>query len=290
MGLISRLKTIFYDDDLEETKNIEVNKQTTSNAVKEEPTIKVDKIIAPVEEKQVEVQKEVKEVQTSNTYSERELFKNKSTFNFPIFDDEDEVKSPVKLTPSSEIKKTVTFNNTSIKDLEKPKTVTIDKNGRIERKAFKPSPVISPVYGILDKNYKKEEIEIKENNNIGSSYEKNYDTVRRKAYGTLEEDLEDTFTKMNDELNKSVDELNEQIKLAASSSKNHEDLENLLYKINSKTSVGDMEERYSQLEKTEQIKPIKESSTLEEEKSSDFDTTLENDFFNLIDSMYDKEG
>ena len=29
---------------------------------------------------------------------------------------------------------------------------------KTQKKAFKPSPVISPVYGILDKNYKKEDV------------------------------------------------------------------------------------------------------------------------------------
>ena len=51
-------------------------------------------------------------------------------------------------------------------------------------KKFKPSPIISPIYGILDKNYKKEEIRSK------SDYKRNMekkespiDSVRKKAYG-----------------------------------------------------------------------------------------------------------
>ena len=68
---------------------------------------------------------------------------------------------------------------------------------REEKTFFKPSPIISPIYGILDKNYKKEDVKEKRDIPISSSYSsKNItvDTVRNKAYGTNgeEEIKEDT--------------------------------------------------------------------------------------------------
>ena len=51
---------------------------------------------------------------------------------------------------------------------------------------FKPSPIISPIYGILDKNYKKEDVVSKREIHITSSYAKNnmnVDDIRNKAYG-----------------------------------------------------------------------------------------------------------
>jgi len=51
---------------------------------------------------------------------------------------------------------------------------------------FKPSPIISPIYGILDKNYKKEDVVSKKEIHITSSYAKsnmNVDDIRNKAYG-----------------------------------------------------------------------------------------------------------
>ena len=67
------------------------------------------------------------------------------------------------------------------KDYKKPEETK-------EVKKFKPSPIISPVYGILDKNYKKEDVVDKKDRKITSSYASkkvDLDTVRRKAFGEL---------------------------------------------------------------------------------------------------------
>lgn len=58
------------------------------------------------------------------------------------------------------------------------------------KKVFKPSPIISPVYGILDKNYKKDDIVTKKSPR--SSYHSEnitVDDVRERAFSTLEDDL-----------------------------------------------------------------------------------------------------
>lgn len=64
-----------------------------------------------------------------------------------------------------------------------------------ERSIFKPSPIISPVYGVLDKNYRKEDVVSKADTPFRSSYERtnmSVDDVRKKAYGTLsDEDVDD---------------------------------------------------------------------------------------------------
>lgn len=57
---------------------------------------------------------------------------------------------------------------------------------------FKPSPIISPIYGILDKNYKKEDVVTKREVRLTSSYARenlSVDDVRKKAYGSLNDDL-----------------------------------------------------------------------------------------------------
>ena len=58
------------------------------------------------------------------------------------------------------------------------------------KKVFKPSPIISPVYGVLDKNYKKDDIVTKKSPR--SSYHSEnitVDDVRERAFSTLEDDL-----------------------------------------------------------------------------------------------------
>ena len=55
-----------------------------------------------------------------------------------------------------------------------------------EKSYFRPSPIISPIYGILDKNYKKEDVREKREVHLTSSYSRNslnVDDVRNKAYG-----------------------------------------------------------------------------------------------------------
>ena len=61
------------------------------------------------------------------------------------------------------------------------------------KKSFTPSPIISPVYGILDKNYKKEDIGRREKPKMEyhrRSEKLTVDDIRNKAFGTLEDDLE----------------------------------------------------------------------------------------------------
>ena len=55
-----------------------------------------------------------------------------------------------------------------------------------EKQYFKPSPIISPIYGILDKNYKKEDVVSKKEIRITSNYSRtnvNVDDIRNKAFG-----------------------------------------------------------------------------------------------------------
>ena len=70
------------------------------------------------------------------------------------------------------------------------------------KKAFKPTPIISPVYGVLDKNYHKEDIVSKSETKVDSDYivEPSIDSIRNKAYGTLEDELENTLFGKNSSL------------------------------------------------------------------------------------------
>ena len=58
-----------------------------------------------------------------------------------------------------------------------------------DRKIFRPSPIISPVYGVLDKNYRKEEIVDKnKEERVRKKRSDSLDDIRNKAYGTLSEE------------------------------------------------------------------------------------------------------
>lgn len=80
--------------------------------------------------------------------------------------------------------------------IESPKTTVTDYHtyeSKVDDKThFKPSPIISPIYGILDKNYKKEDVVSRKEVKITSSFAKeklNVDEIREKAFGNNTEEL-----------------------------------------------------------------------------------------------------
>lgn len=117
-----------------------------------------------------------------------------------------------------ETKTPVFFNDDDFKELEKPKEVVKSSYlkekpviKKEEKKIFKPTPIISPVYGVLDKNYHKEDITSKRQVSLSDTASLSIDDVRKKAYGTLEDDLENTMFGSNSILfNKETEEVKEE--------------------------------------------------------------------------------
>lgn len=274
MGVFSKLKNIFYDEvEVDEpAKEIKIDKPVKKEIV-EKPRVEEIKVVRQ-EEKREEPKREETPKENDNFCNERDLFRSERTFNFTQFDD-DEIDLPPRRNVLEREKKVV---KQEVKEpvVEQPKV-------------FKPSPVISPIYGILDKDYKKEEIapkkvEVKETTLSANTI--NYDTVRRKAYGTLEDDLEDTLNKMNkltpNDIQAEVQKIDSDVnKLEERSNK----IEDLITKIesspemNKNVSVGELEDKVK-------LENFDDTTELSNDKTMT-DSTLEHDLFNLIDSMYD---
>ena len=75
-------------------------------------------------------------------------------------------------------------------------------DGNEDRDGFKPSPIISPIYGILDKNYKKEDVVAKKEVRHTSTYTRrnmNLDDIRNKAYGSKTSDDKEIEAKIDEE-------------------------------------------------------------------------------------------
>ena len=156
------------------------------------------------------------------------------------------------------------------------------------KKTFKPSPVISPVYGVLDKNYKKEDIVAKRPstsredyfNYKGSDEAIAFEDIRKKAFGTLEDELENTLTKV--EVNKYEDiaqtvtpKEKKALEDEAVKNSKEEDIEDMFF--NSNMTLEEAISKY-------------ESKNKEDlEKVNNKDDLIESDLFNLIDSMYEKK-
>ena len=273
MGVLSKLKGIFYDEVIVEEPEEEIKK--VDKIVKKE--VVVEEPVQEVKPK-FDAFEEMKEAKEEPVRSERELFRSERTFNFTEFDDEEELpprKTVLTMEREREREKPTIARSTqpviTPPEPEKPK-------------AFKPSPIISPVYGILDKDYKKEEIKSKTTVNPEPVKPKVtvYDTVRRKAYGTLEDDLEDTLNSMELTIEETRSSMNETEDYSQTMDKAAK-IEELINKIDDATE---------ELDKTMSVGELEDSVELEnfEDDYNDktmTDSSLEHDLFNLIDSMYD---
>lgn len=269
MGLFTKIKDILFEEEVDETI---VPSEKKAQKDKKAPVLsknnEIREIVLPTKEKKEEVKVEDF---IDDKIKNRDVFKSDPTFPFPLAFEED-IKEV----------KTRSSKNTNVLDLElrkKERGLTnkniLEESVKVEEaKPFRPSPIISPVYGILDKNYKKNDIVNKEIKEKPTS-KPDFDTIRKKAYGTLEDDIENTLNKKmkpiieEEPANKTIDEL-------LLDTLNIE----LTEEISLPKTVGEAEDI---LDETADDLVLVEENEVEE----DTDTT-ENDLFDLIDSMYEK--
>ena len=168
------------------------------------------------------------------------------------------------------------YGKSSTKDTtEYHKTSEVQQNiynkplaSKEEPKKFRPSPVISPVYGVLGENYKKEDILPRASSEGTLPKIMDVDNVRKKAFGILEQNM-DTNEVLQDFKGDSEIPL-EKID------------ENLDEDIMGKTIKIDVDDVKNELDKKEKV----DSSDTKASVKKD-DEALEKDLFNLIDSMYE---
>ncbi len=270
MGLFNKLKNVLFEEE-----EVEVTEEEPVISKSEEKTAPPKEEIRP----KIRFEEEIKAPQVSD----KDLFKAEKTFDFPAFDEEefDLMKDQIPEEP----KKTMGINLFDYERPKKPeKTSTPEIRGRIyESKSkessqtkFKPSPVISPVYGVLDKNYKKEDIIVVKNE---TTKKIDVDDVRKKAFGTLEDDIEKSI----------VDTPKRKLepKRTSESNKEEKSIDDLLESA-SFDSIKVKEEVHK--EKPVRLEVLDKKEEKKESKRIEDGETLENDLFDLIDSMYeDKE-
>ena len=273
MGFMEKVKNLFTEEE-----------EVPVEPVKKE-VIQVE-IPAPAEEKKPSPKKEVT--------VEAEEEKKEEKFSFPVFFDDKDFESLEK--PKVE-KKKEKKNAPVVKreDAYQAKGIHYE-----EKKVFKPSPIISPVYGILDKNYKKEEISSK-TTYTDESYHKPHkldiDDVRNKAFGTLEDDIDTAFTEEDivsvsrETYHDQTPDLEEDL---LDDLKYDEVEENPLDILSDETPSSTTTDDFDMLDDEEVQPKHKQDSNMVEaamndDSSSDDELNLnESDLFNLIDSMYEK--
>lgn len=253
MGVFDKIKTIFTEE------------------VEDEAPIKKEVI-------KVEIPSPVSELEKADS-NNKENLKKEEKFNFPVFFDDSDFEA---------IESENERRNTALKtQYSKPK-----KQEEEERK-FKPSPIISPVYGILDKNYRKEDITPKKP--VAENTKKEdvtIDDVRKKAFGTLEDLLENTlFGKII------FDDNEKEVKNEKEEKDLFYELEQLENRIANKQKLSNQKNDYADKDETiaqsnsEPVKSrVERNKHLDQQLQYDFDndTDNNNDLFDLIDSMYKK--
>ncbi len=174
MGLMDKFKNLFTEEVEEEV-------------IPEEP---IKKEVIQVEIPSPARRSDTEPVETPDVAVKQEEPK-KEEYKFPFFDDDDfsalEAEEPIK-----QPKRKSSYRKESA---YKKDTKEVYSPPREEKKVFKPTPIISPVYGILDKNYQKEDIRTKSDRprTYYNPKEATVDEIRNKAYGTLEDDIETTL-------------------------------------------------------------------------------------------------
>lgn len=249
MGLLDKVKNFFYDEEdyTDEYEPVVVEPKKTKKKVE----------YTNVEEPR---KRENKKVKSNEEISEVELFKADRTFNFPmdlddtIFEKSTKEKNEKKIVKKDEVTSINTYRSTTAYQKRTYPTEKIDSSK--EPKRFTPTPIISPIYGVLDKNYKKEDTAIDSGKNYNITKTLDYDAVMKKAMKNKEDDNKSIFFNLEDEEKGDTDE----IKIIYNDVSTNEDMGN----TNKEDTINNT--------------LVDEDNILSE--------TNEQDLFNLIDNMY----
>ena len=301
MGLFGKIKDILFEDEEVEEKEIKVKeekkeiKPEISKPIAEK--IEPQKRIEPIEKRLIKEEPKVNNTNINRDFdniSERDLFKSENTFPFPDFDEEEFSNSMSR----QQRKKTTT----NVLEYEKKKKIEKKYDfGRyertetrevVEKKKFRPSPIISPVYGILNEDYKIEDIKDK-TEEYASSNNLDFNSVRKKAFGEvekLEETPKETFYEetVTVKLKENDEEKKQKVKTIDELLEDTADVEISLEKNKHNNKEEKTVDEYEKVD--EDLEELIDNNPKEKEKNIELDEdddTLENDLFDLIDSMYD---
>lgn len=303
MGLMNKLKNILFEEEEVEIPVIEKKEKPVvvppqvqqpvykEMPRKEEPPKEVASIdysgfLESLEDstpQNVQVPRRVETQQYStSSYSDREMFQSEKTFNFPAFDEE-EFEQMAPRPRETNVMEYERKKQEKKQEVREEKKVEIKK---VDSPKFRPSPIISPVYGILDKNYTPDEITTRRD--LGIARALDVDSVRKKAFGSIEETpkieekREEVINDNDDDriLEERLEKARTIDELLSDSSDDIITLDDLEEDILPKDD--DIEQKgltYNNVEPIKEIEP-KKQEVVEED-------TLESDLFDLIDSMYE---
>lgn len=229
MGLMDKFKNLFTDEEIideeDENESIEI-KEIKKEEEHKLPTFMREKIEREQQEKEREqevAQKleipreeriEVKELKVEEKVPEPIIstkIEEKPSFKFPMdLSDNDFIETRSRQSIHSAERTRVASNPKSeihpkrevppVAPRKEPKVSELYKDKKeekkIEERHFKATPIISPIYGVLDQNYTPGDVEKKKGENLEHHrHSKNvdFDSVRKKAYGSLTEEIKENL-------------------------------------------------------------------------------------------------
>ena len=297
MGFMDKLKNIFFEEEEDEEVVEEPKKE------KQEKEVVIKKVEIPkrnrVEEYNVpeEEQEEIKP-QKENVSKNTEIKKENKAQDL-IFDDEDFIlEQPKQVPKETTYTKQETYKTRENKEVVKTESYYKKETPKYEytkkeetKKVFTPSPIISPIYGILDKNYKKEEVKEKKEIRLSTRPTKmDFDSVRNKAFGDLENDLFPS-TPVSEEKKKEKEEVRPRNINRLYDMTNKDEKPSI-----EKVTLGEADEYFRDLglayntDYKDISKDISDGKIPDDSKKKEKkEETLEDNLFDLIESMYDKE-
>jgi len=231
MKFLDKIKDLFSDEEeVIETKEIEIEEPEEKEEHKL-PTFMRNKI---EEEQKREEERRQRENPIRNDVpitSDREMVRTRSgnNFSFPIEMDE----------PEQRVVQRPTYSNQNVLEREKKVSELYTKKEEPKPKKFKPTPVISPVYGVLDKNYTKDEVKVSDEKSYElqrPSRKVDFETVRNKAFGSLTDDIRNNLCEKC--------ELYQEVKITKASKIKEDREEDLLADIKEDVTLGTAEENY----------------------------------------------
>ena len=299
MGLLDKVRNLFTEpEEPEEEIKIEQIKREVNRV--------------PVDIKSVETRREkTMEIPVNEDFTEEISVKKEEELSKP-----EKKKTPIFFTENDfadlepekpkkiEKKKEIEIKNRKIEDKKTPysgggysSTSILTK----EKPSFKPTPIISPIYGILDKNYSKDDIV--ERKDVGEKESKTTDKVdqiRDKAYGSLEGDLKNSLyekrkIERKSRIEEEIDLFDELENEVSTNSVKLEDTTELAKTVNEQEkNIRELEEITMDLTKELDNLLLKKENYNKNSKKEiqelidDEEPLTENELFNLIDSMYEE--
>ncbi len=357
MGLMDKFKNLFTDEEyIEEEENdpIEI-KEIKKEEEHKLPTFMREKIekekqenvqISPLKKEDTATDEvEIKELKLDQSKEEelptiQKIEKNPS-FKFPIdLTDNDFIETRSRQTIHNQQKvesvrpKLEPVSPKERPQKKEPKVSDLYRDKKKEEqleKKFRATPIISPIYGVLDKNYTSGDMETSKGENLENHrHSKNvdFDSVRKKAYGNLSEEIKENLMCENCEYLKEAKECKREKKEPAVSVYEREepaisDYQDITLDEATENYYDYGVEYQKKIEKTpsvdqdlikivnseeevlppkKEIPPVKSSinllSTLKKsmgdeakvEPPKEKNLELTDDLFNLIDSMYDERN